>query len=502
MPIRIYTRKRDFSSTPEPKGPAGGKRAKGDRHRKSLPHFVIQKHDATRLHYDLRLELGGTLKSWAVPKGMPYQHAEKHLAVAVEDHPLEYAGFEGVIPKGQYGGGTVMVWDNGTYEVPGGQPAKDLAAGKLHFILHGQKLEGEWTLVRRDAENWLLIKSGESVRPVSQKKENASALTGRTMAGIAHEPQRQPARIEFVPPMLATLASEPPRGDWRYELKFDGYRALALKNGRSVRLLSRNAKELQFPEIAQAIAGLPNESLALDGEIVALDAQGRPSFQQLQAREMHKGRPPLYFYIFDLLAEGGQDWTKKPLQQRRTRLQELLQGVSDPLRFSAEIRGNPRKLLEEVRHRGLEGIIGKEAHSIYESGRRSRQWIKLKCVHEQEFVIGGYTPPAGTRLHFGALLVGYYRGNALQFAGKIGTGFTGKTLAMLYGKLRSLQRDESPFQTVPRTMRKANWVAPELVCQIRFSEWTRDGKLRQGAFLGLRKDKRARDVVREHAASL
>ncbi len=502
MSIRSYTHKRDFSRTAEPKGRASEKRANGDTGKKSLHHFVLQKHDASRLHYDLRLELGGTLKSWAVPKGMPYKRAEKHLAVAVEDHPLAYADFEGVIPKGQYGGGTVMVWDKGTYDVPSGHPAKDLAAGKLHFVLHGEKLKGEWTLIRRDAENWLLIKSGESMRPVSQKKENESAITGRTMEGIAREQQRQKARISFHPPMLATLVSEPPRGDWRYELKFDGYRALALKDGTNVRLLSRNGKPLHFPEIAEAVAALPGESMALDGEIVALDSQGRPSFQQLQSREMGKEPPALFFYIFDLLAEAGADLQKEPLHQRRTRLQKVLKGVVDPLRFSAEIHGDPRELLREVRNRGLEGIIGKKADSIYESGRRSRQWIKLKCVQEQEFVIGGYTPPAGTRLHFGALLVGYYRGGYLQFAGKVGTGFTAKTLAKLYHKLQSLKYDACPFQALPSAVRKANWVEPTLVCQIRFSEWTRDGKLRQGAFLGLRNDKNAREVIREKAAPI
>jgi bifunctional non-homologous end joining protein LigD len=518
MSLRAYVRKRDFKRTAEPRGQKRAPKAGKARR------FVIQKHAATRLHYDFRLELGGTLKSWAVPKGVPFKKGEKRLAVQVEDHPIEYADFEGVIPEGEYGGGTVMVWDAGTYEPLGPHPQKDLAAGKLHFALHGRKLEGEWTLVRikRAGEHeWLLIKSGEDARAVSRKKDDESSLTGRTMARIARERNSEwhsgnggsGVELKFIAPMKAALVAEPPtRGDWLYELKFDGYRALALKHGGDVQLLSSNAKNFsaRFAEIAEAVAELPARTAILDGEIVALDDEGRSSFQLLQALETGTERPPLAFYIFDLLHRDGTDLLGKPFHERRKQLSALVRGAGEPIRYSAEIRGDPNKLLDEVRQRGLEGIIGKERDSRYEAGRRSRSWIKLKCVSEQELVIGGYTPPEGTRKHFGALLVGYHRGKELRFAGKVGTGFNTALLKSLYATMRSLHRPSCPFANLPekqqgrwlqnitpREMKLCHWTKPELVCQVRFTEWTRDGKLRHPVFLGLREDKNAREVVRE-----
>jgi bifunctional non-homologous end joining protein LigD len=515
--LGAYRAKRDFKQTTEPRGQV--EHAEGRR-------FVIQKHDASRLHYDFRLELDGALKSWAVPKGLPFKKGEKRLAVQVEDHPLEYAGFEGVIPEGQYGGGTVMVWDAGTYESLGSEPGKDLEAGKLHFALHGKKLNGEWTLVRIShggEHDWLLIKSGEDTRPVSRKKDDESSLTGRTMARIARDRsaewrsgrEEKAAKLEFIPPMKATLVAKPPgHGEWMYELKFDGYRALALKSGGNVRLLSANAKDLsaRFPEIVEGVAGMAAKSAVLDGEIVALDDEGRSSFQLLQALETGDARPPLAFYVFDLLHLNGAGLLAERLDERRGRLSKLMRDAAEPIRESGEIRGDPLKLLEEVRRRGLEGIIGKLRDSVYESGRRSHAWIKLKCVSEQELVIGGYTPPEGTRHHFGALLVGYYQGKELRFAGKVGTGFTVSSLKALYGEMRSLTRESCPFVNLPekrqgrwaqnitpREMSQCHWVEPKLVCQVRFSEWTRDGKLRHPVFLGLRADKEAGEVVRERA---
>lgn len=321
------------------------------------------------------------------------------------------------------------------------------------------------------------------------------------------------AAVRFIAPMKASLVAAPPvGGDWLYELKFDGYRALALKNGGAVELLSRNEKSFsgRFSEIAEAVAALPARSAILDGEIVALDEEGRPSFQRLQALETGEERPPLAFYLFDLLRLDGADLRGQPLHERRERLSALLAEAVEPLRFSAEIRGDPQKLLEEVRRRGLEGIIGKKRDSRYETGRRSRSWIKLKCVAEQEVVIGGYTPPEGTRQHFGALLVGNYRGKELRFAGKVGTGFNAALLKSLHQKMRSLARPTCPFADLPekqqgrwlqnitpREMKLCHWIEPELVCQVRFTEWTRDGKLRHPVFLGLRTDKEAREVIRE-----
>ena len=568
MSLREYQRKRDFTRTAEP----APRKAKSKKH---APLFVIQKHDASRLHYDFRLEVDGTLKSWAVPKGVPYERGDKRLAVHVEDHPLEYANFEGVIPKGQYGGGTVMVWDTGTWENLGGDAARDLASGKLHFALRGKKLAGEWTLVRtrggsEEKENWLLIKSGDSIRPLSKKKDDESGLTGRTMAKIAADrdkewqsnhastdkenfrtrlkrliarsspspeeddagsgkrPQRAPvakgraggvvrrkgaSKLKFVSPMKAKLASEsPPDGDWIYELKFDGFRAIALKNGSEVELRSRSGKDLtqKFPEIARAVAGLPGDDAVLDGEIVALDEKGRSSFQLLQAFELGEQRPPICFYVFDLLHLGRSDLRGESLTERKSQLQDLLRGVPDPIRFSATIDGDPNQLLAEVKARGLEGLIGKLRDSTYESGRRSGAWIKLKCVNEQEFVVGGYTPPQGTRKYFGAILVGYFEDGRLKFAGKVGTGFNTTLLRVLHGRFEKLRRAECPFANLPEKtggrwtqnvtpaeMRRCTWLNPEIVCEVKFTEWTRDGKLRHPVFIGIREDKEARSVVRE-----
>jgi bifunctional non-homologous end joining protein LigD len=539
MSLGAYTRKRDFTRTKEP-APAKKTRSAPESHR-----FVIQKHDASRLHYDFRLEIDGALKSWAVPKGVPFEKGEKHLAVQVEDHPLEYAGFEGIIPKGQYGGGTVMVWDEGAFECLGGDPAKDLEAGKLHFSLEGRKLKGEWTLIRikgRESHDWLLLKSGESTRPIGAKKDNESAVSGRTMAQIAkdQDAEWQSNRAEpktkattkskakpetktkaktndmpaFIEPMKATLLGEPPAdGDWIYELKFDGYRALAMKSGDSVRLFSSNAKDFttRFAEITEGISSLKADSAILDGEIVALDEEGRSSFQLLQAIELGEERPPIVFYVFDLLSLDGVKCMDQPLRSRRERLAGLLRDAPEPIRYSAEIEGDPRRLLKEIARRGLEGIMGKERDSVYEPGRRSRAWIKLKCIHEQEFVIGGYTPPEGTRSHFGALLVGYYEKDELRFAGKVGTGFNQALLKSLHRKLQALARESCPFTDMPGTTRSRwskslgsretlHWVEPRIVCQLKFTEWTRDGKLRHPVFLGVREDKDAREVVRERPA--
>ena len=574
MGLTDYKRKRDFRQTSEPKG--------GKPRPKIVPgasRFVIQKHDARRLHYDFRLEMEGVLKSWAVPKGLPWKQGEKHLAVEVEDHPVDYAEFEGVIPEGQYGGGTVMVWDRGKYFVYGEQPLKSLRDGKLHLVLEGEKAKGEWTLVRirgRDGEKnqWLILKTGSSAKPLSKKREDESVKTGRTMKQIAEDrdaewesnrEEKDPsarstlkARIKaalakkdapeneivtqaprlakrknssrsgrptkpivdlpsakprFIEPMKPRLLEKPPTtGDWMYELKFDGVRAIAVKIGKNVSLLSRNKNELagRFPEIVEAIKNLPARECVIDGEVVALDEEGRSSFQLLQALELEGRKSPVRFYVFDLLQLDGKSLIKLPLGQRKELLAKLCEGAADPIRFSGEIGSDASKLLAEVKRRGLEGIIGKQRDSVYEPGRRSGAWIKLKCVNEQEFVIGGYTPPQGSRQHFGAILVGYYRDKKLFFAGKVGTGFTAKSLSMLHKKFQAEQRGDCSFADLPSKkggkwvqgitpsmMRKMHWVNPVFVAQIKFSEWTRDGKLRAPVFLGLREDKKPGEVVRE-----
>jgi bifunctional non-homologous end joining protein LigD len=572
MGLRTYKAKRDFRRTSEPKG--GKPKPKGV---KGASRFVIQKHDASRLHYDFRLQMEGVLKSWAVPKGLPWAQGEKHLAVEVEDHPIEYENFEGVIPEGNYGGGTVMVWDHGTYYVYGEQPSQSLREGKLHLVLDGKKAKGEWTLVRIRSDSqknqWLLLKTGASMRPPSKKLEDQSAKTGRTMEQIARDRDAEwesdrdesakestsgassilrtrikaalkkkevgrnsatagrrrsnkstpdyaqkladlpSAKPRFIQPMKPRLVENSPSGgDWSYELKFDGIRACAVKDNGKVNLTSRNGNELRsrFREIADAIKELSIDECVVDGEVVALDEEGRSSFQLLQALEIEGRKSPVRFYVFDLLQLNGKNLLHLPLVQRKQFLAKICEGVTDPIRYSGEIGSDAKSLLAEVKRRGLEGLIGKLRNSVYEPGRRSGTWIKLKCVNEQEFVIGGYTPPAGTRKHFGAILVGYYTNNRLMFAGKVGTGFTAKSLSILHDKFRAEERDDCPFVDLslkqngkwvqgitPSEMRKCTWINPVFVCEIKFAEWTRDEKLRQPVFLGLREDKSPKEVVRE-----
>jgi bifunctional non-homologous end joining protein LigD len=578
MGLAEYKRKRDFKETAEPAGKALPKKVKG------ASRFVIQKHAARRLHYDFRLEMEGVLKSWALPKGLPWKRSEKHLAVEVEDHPIEYEDFEGIIAEGQYGGGTVMVWDRGTYYVYGEQPLKSLREGKLHLVLDGEKAKGEWTLVRirgRDDEKnqWLILKTGGDAKPISKKLEDQSVKTGRTMeqiakardaewesnretdenptwqfkarirqaikkkgrenredVGRAHRlPALEPgsrsgrptisslsdlpsAKARFIEPMKAKLVEKPPAtGDWIYELKFDGIRLIAVKRDKKVSLLSRNQNDLsaRFPEIVEAVKNLAARECVIDGEVVALDEEGRSSFQLLQAREIEGRKSPIYFYAFDLLQLDSKSLIGLPLDTRKNVLEKVCAAVAgadggSPIRYSGAIGSDAKRLLEEVKRRGLEGIIGKQRDSVYEPGRRSGAWIKLKCVNEQEFVIGGYTPPQGARKHFGAILVGYYDNNNLVFAGKVGTGFTAKSLSTLHKKFQKEAREDCPFVDLPSKqngqwvlgirpsmMKKMHWVNAKFVAQIKFAEWTRDGKLRAPVFLGLREDKKPTEVFRE-----
>src|SRR3954463_4935685 len=559
MGLAEYKKKRDFKVTAEPSGKPLPKLVKG------ACRFVIQKHDASRLHYDFRLEMDGVLKSWAVPKGLPWEKGEKHLAVEVEDHPVEYATFEGIIPQGQYGGGTVMVWDRGQYHVYGEDPVKALRDGRMHIVMDGEKARGEWSLIRTRMEagkpQWLLLKSGSSIKPISKKRDDQSVKSGRTMAQIAAQKDaewqsnraddKKPtlktrikaalkkkdrardksaggdspefdralaklprAKAQFIEPMKARLTESPPTGgDWSYELKFDGFRVCAVKKRSDIHLLSRNGNELRsrFPEVVDALKHFPADECVLDGEVVALDEEGRSSFQLLQGVEMEGPKSPIVFYVFDLMQLNGHGLTGLPLVPRKQVLAKLCEGASDPIRYSGEIVGEASVLLKEVQRRGLEGLIGKLRDSKYEAGGRSGAWIKLKCVNEQEFVIGGFTPPQGARQHFGAVLVGYYdKKKKFLFAGKVGTGFNTKSLASLHRKLKSERRDDCPFADLPSKqdgqwvqgitpsmMRKIEWVNPAFVCQVKFGEWPREENLRQPVFLGLREDKKPAQVVRE-----
>lgn len=548
MGLKEYKRKRNFRQTREPAGktPSRGRRREGLT-------FVVQKHAASHLHYDFRLEMEGVLKSWAVPKGFPMHRGDRRLAVEVEDHPLEYGSFEGTIAPGNYGAGTVMVWDRGTYEVAGDDPVDALQSGKLHLTLHGEKLKGEWTLVRmrgRESDGgktmWLLFKSGADAPEISARAEDRSVLSRKSIAQIASgngpqwESDRQtkpksirkvrPAKAEsrvpktelsklprekpkFVEPMKCELVKEMPQGaGWVFEIKFDGVRALGIKAGDKVSLISRNAKDLtqKYPDVAEMLRQLPCRDAVIDGEVVAVDSQGRSKFQLLQAYEMQNGeKPPLLYYAFDLLNLDGHDTKSLPLFRRKELLKSLLAPVPETILFSGSIEADSKRLLKAMQARGLEGLVAKRRDSKYEPGRRSRAWTKYKWSLEQEFVIGGYTPPQGARILFGAILVGYYDKGKLRFASKVGTGFDRKWLEKLYEKFQEMICPDCPFSNLPdkrssgraglglAEMKRCTWLAPRLVCQIRFSEWTNDGHLRQPVFLGLREDKEPSEVVRE-----
>lgn len=521
MGLAEYRRKRTFSRTPEP----AGKKPAARRKARSL--FVVQKHAASRLHYDFRLESEGVLKSWAVPKGPSLDPADKRLAVEVEDHPLEYGEFEGTIPEGEYGGGRVLLWDRGDWE-PEGSAAEGLRRGRLKFRLNGEKLHGGWTLVRMGKDdsggkpNWLLIKEKDTdARPGDITRERPeSVASGRDIEEIGSgkdrvwrsnrsesprvAPPKRRARKrrlpEFVAPQLATLVSEAPRGEeWVHEIKLDGYRVLAATAGGEARLMTRKGLDWtdRFSAVAAAVAELPVESALLDGEVVALDADGRSSFQALQ-QAIGSDPDSLVFFVFDLLEHDGKDLRARPLTERKAVLAKLLPATSDTLRLSDHLAGQGDKFFAEACRLGVEGVVSKLARAPYRSGR-SRDWLKTKCIARQEFVIGGFTDPQGTRSGLGALLVGVHEGKNLRYAGKVGTGFDRRSLAELMNRMRPLERKTPPFADPPRgaPARGAHWVEPRVVAEIAFTEWTADGLLRHPSFQGLRDDKPAAEVKRE-----
>ena len=528
MALKEYQRKRDFSRTGEPRGQK--KAGAGNL-------FVVHKHAATRLHYDLRLEMDGVLKSWAVPKGPSLDPTEKRLAVQVEDHPLEYATFEGTIPKQEYGGGTVMLWDRGTWE-PEGDPAKEFPEGKLSFRLHGEKLLGSWALVQmkgrdgKPTKNWLLIKHKDS-EAVAENKYSIvedlplSVSTHRSLAEIAAGkagagPQTDeggkpdPARLtnarkgplpKTSQPQLATLVDEPPAGEsWLHEIKLDGYRILAkIKDGR-VTLLSRRGKDWtrKFPAIAANLQLWPVKQTILDGEIVVLRPDGTTDFQALQdALQDGRTERPVY-YLFDLLYCNGFDLTRTPLLERKKLLQSLLARMvptPETLRYSDHIRSGGEEVYRQACLLAAEGIVSKQATGAYEQ-KRSRTWLKTKCRHRQEMVVGGWTEPGGARPGFGALLLGYYEHGELVYGGRVGTGFTGNTLRQLNSMVRQFEQRVPPFRNPPSgaDARGVHWVKPKLIVEVEFREWTRENLLRQASFKGLREDKAPGEIVREAPA--
>jgi bifunctional non-homologous end joining protein LigD len=531
--LETYRQKRDFAKTPEPAPSVPARSAQGSRRR-----FVVQKHAASHLHYDFRLEMHGTLKSWAVPKGPPLTRDVKRLAMATEDHPLEYLDFEGTIPKGQYGGGTVMVWDIGTYQLVEGNYYK----GYLKFFLQGKKLKGEWSL-RKSRDNgdarqnkWYWEKQESDLPPLSSKKDNQSALTSRTMQEIAEVSDRQwqsnrpatpepraysssraesvsaidldslpLAKVQFVPPMLAKPTSTVPAGaNWQYEIKLDGYRSLFVNEDSKGSLCSRRGNRLnaKYPSIASAFGNLAPGTM-LDGEIVALDRDGKPDFNALQRAKAEQ----LYFYAFDVLAFRGRDTMRLPLSSRRVLLQEAAAPLSDPVRLSPIFDFPVNDIVQAAREQGLEGIVAKRLDSIYESGNRSGSWLKYKTAPGQELVIGGYLP--GPHV-FDSLLVGYYDGPRLMFVGKLKNGFTPFLRREIAKKFHGLQTEDCPFANLPelpsarrgkaitkQVMKECRWLLPRLVAEVEFTEWTPGNHLRHSRFKALRDDKDPSEVVRE-----
>ena len=536
MALDEYNRKRDFAATPEPGGEGQLKRRK-----RGALQYCIQKHDATRLHYDFRLELDGTLKSWAVPKGPSLDPKSRRLAVHVEDHPLEYATFEGTIPAGHYGAGDVIVWDRGVW-TPEGDPEEGYRKGKLKFSLDGEKLSGSWNLVRTrmdgGKEQWFLIKSNdEAARPEAEydivQELPDSVLSDRTLIprkrgkAVQREapkavkkpaPRRRQestetaltgakraALPEQLKPQLATLVEAVPDGDWRYEIKFDGYRIMARIDSGKVQLFTRNGHDWtgKMPQQAEALAGLGLESAWLDGEVVVLDDDGAPDFQALQ-NAFEAGRSgQIVYYLFDVPYLNGHDLRDVPLEERRAALVALLESAeSDLLRFSADFSEDPESMLESACQMRLEGLIAKRAGSGYVS-RRSSSWIKIKCKNRQEFVIVGYTDPKGTRSGFGALLLGLHDDQGkLHYAGKVGTGFNQATLKSLHAKLEPLEIDKHPLHKAPPAadVRGAHWLKPVLMCEVAYAEMTRQGVVRHSVFHGLRSDKPAKAITYEKAA--
>lgn len=525
--LREYARKRDFSGTPEPRGEAPASQA-------GEYAFVVQKHDASHLHYDFRLELNGVLKSWAVPKGPCLDPSVKRLAIEVEDHPLDYASFEGHIPEGHYGAGDVIVWDEGRW-TPIGDPHAGMDSGHLKFRLQGSKLSGSWNLVRTRMAGrqpqWFLIKGrDDQARDYPRfdilAEQPLSVLTGQSLPGEAAlmkqaSPKRArsgkelaaPATAKKAPtgngklpdaisPELATLVAAPPAGDWRYEIKIDGYRILARLEQGKVRLLTRNGHDWskKLPELCAALAALDVQSAWLDGEILVMDEEGRPDFQRLQNAFDAQVSEPIHYTLFDLLWLDGADYRKQPLEQRRQALRQVLRGNHNPsLRYSEDFTDDPRSILDSACRLGLEGLIGKRAGSAYRE-TRSRDWIKLKCKRRQEFVIVGFSEPKGARAHFGALLLGLHDQNgALRYAGKVGSGFSVASLKTLYQLLKPRQRKSCPLEEAPRgaDARGVIWLRPDLLCEVAFAEMTREGLVRQAVFQGLRRDKPARAIVEE-----
>ncbi|UVM64120.1 DNA ligase D [Pseudomonas sp. B21-010] len=533
-----YNRMRDFAATPEP----AAKRSRKSAKTAHALQFCIQKHDASRLHYDFRLELDGALKSWAVPKGPSLDPKAKRLAVHVEDHPLDYATFEGNIPEGHYGAGDVIVWDRGVW-IPQDDPHEAYEKGRLKFELQGEKLSGLWNLVRTHMpgkqEQWFLIKhQDQAARPESEydvvQAEPDSVLSDRTLVpkrrgkaaaakavkqpekAVQPKPPKRPSKTtlsgvvagplpETLKPELATLVESAPDGEWLYEIKFDGYRVMARIENGDVRLLTRNGHDWthKLPRQAEALAALGLESAWLDGEMVVANDQGVPDFQALQNAFEAGSSGKIAYYLFDMPYLNGMDLRKVPVQERRAALAAVLEPNESPLlRFSDAFEQPPEALLDSACQMQMEGLIGKRIGSAYVS-RRSNDWIKLKCKNRQEFVVVGFSDPKGARSAFGALLLGLHDADSgqLRYAGKVGTGFNETTLKSIYQQLLPLETKKAAVVNPPTgyEAKGVHWLEPTLLAEVAFAEMTKDGSVRHAVFHGLRNDKPAKDITQELA---
>ncbi|MDQ2994073.1 MAG: DNA ligase D [Pseudomonadota bacterium] len=506
MSIKEYLRKRDFKKTPEPK--ASVRSAKKS---KQLL-FAVQKHAASHLHYDFRLEMDGVLKSWAVPKGPSLDPKQKRLAMQVEDHPFSYAEFEGIIPKGQYGGGTVMLWDIGKWE-PIGDAKKSYQKGKLDFILHGTKLSGEWHLVRMKADEkgktpWLLIKANDdfssSLKDYDVLVEDTSVSTHRTIEEIAANLSKKKSlkKLPLIKPQLATLVNVAPKDEeWLHEVKFDGYRIMAYFQNKTVKLITRNGLDWteKYPKIRDSLNKLQLDNTIFDGEIVAIDKDQRINFQLLQTFMSLGGKANLKYFIFDLPIYQGQDLRKSSLIERKDILEKITKKTPQNITYSTHMVGHGDEAWVEACKMGLEGIISKRTDSVYES-KRTKTWVKLKCIQEQEFVILGFATSQHAERPFASLLLGYYDADQqLQYAGHVGTGFNQASIQFVYKKMSRLVQTKSHFKKILAGINKKStvWIKPQLIAQVRFSEWTDGGVLRHPSYLGLREDKKPKEVRRE-----
>ena len=503
--LNEYNQKRNFERTGEPEGetanPEGQLR------------FVVQHHLARKDHYDFRLEWDGALLSWAVPKGPSYNTRDKRLAVQVEEHPLEYRNFEGTIPKGEYGGGVVMLWDEGYWE-PYADVEEGLRQGSMKFVLKGRRLKGKWALVRMKAkagetkDNWLLLKEKDEYAQTTDgiSEFTTSIRTGRTMEEIEKGEDEKITRNPFnkADVQLAKLVNTVPEGDdWLYELKYDGYRILAYLEGSGARLMTRNGSDYtnRFQSVASSLLDwAAGRTMVLDGEMVVTDASGKTDFQALQNYIKHPTGKNLTYIVFDLLALDGEDLRERRLSDRKETLEALLKNAPKNLCYSQHVRGNGKESFAAACKAGLEGIVGKKADSVY-SGTRNGDWIKLKCGKRQEFVIGGYTLSNKKTSGVSSLLLGVYEGDELIYAGRAGTGLSERVRKELEAEFESCKRTESPFKLSPkpRSNEKITWLEPKLVAEIQFAEWTEEDVLRQASFKGLRTDKNPRDIKREKA---